>query len=295
MQFSQKNKNIIILTGGSGSGKSTAIAAFEDAGFFCVDNMPVALLPDFLKLQVETTDDISGFAFVMDLRETGFLQAYGPVFKDLKDSGYHLKIIFLEAGEKCLITRYSKTRRHHPMAGYNGLSNGIQVEKTLLEPLRKEADTVIDTTNMTVHELKFAILNIAGEKSNPLRMSIIILSFGFKYGPPEAADLVMDVRFLNNPYFVPDLKPYSGENQKIVDFVLNNDKACLFLQKYLDLIDYLIPFYEKEGKAYLTIAVGCTGGRHRSVAVAGAVFQHLKKAKNKVRITHRDIDKVAGC
>lgn len=291
MQLMNQYKSINIITGGSGSGKSTAIAAFEDAGFYCVDNMPVSLLPEFLNLQVETPDEISGFAFVMDLRETGLLQKYGSVFEDLKTKGYAVKIIYLEASEKCLITRYSKTRRHHPMARKNSLSKGIQLEKKLLVPLRNEADTIIDTTDMSVHELKLTVLNIAGESANLKRMSIVIHSFGFKYGPPDGADLVVDVRFLNNPHFVPELKPFSGENQKIIDFVLNNDKACLFLRKYLDLLDYLIPQYEKEGKAYLTIAVGCTGGRHRSVAVAGALYQHLAKAKSKVRIIHRDLDK----
>ncbi len=293
MQPSPKTRDIIIITGRSGSGKSTAIAAFEDAGFYCVDNMPVALLPSFLELPVETSDAIPGYALVMDLREKGFLSKYPPVFKALGKKGYNITILYLEADKKTLITRYSKTRRHHPLAKNKSLSEGISAEKKRLAPLRNQADKVIDTSRMTVHELKFAVLNIARENANLSKMAINVLSFGFKHGPPPEADLMIDVRFLKNPYFEPELRPYSGENKKIADFVLNNDQACLFLQKYLDLLDYLIPLYEKEGKAYLTIAVGCTGGRHRSVAVADEFCKRLKNSDSQVKLTHRDIDKAS--
>lgn len=293
MPSSKIVKDIIIITGRAGSGKSTAVAAFEDAGFYCVDNMPVALLPGFLELPLEASDAISGYALVMDLREKGFLLKYPPVFESLKKKGYNITILFLEADSKTLITRYSKTRRHHPLAKGKSLSEGINTEKERLAPLRERADKVIDTSRMTVHELKFAVLNIARKNANLTKMAINVLSFGFKHGPPPEADLMIDVRFLKNPYFEPELRPFSGENKKIADFVLNNDQACLFLHKYLDLLDYLIPLYEKEGKAYLTIAIGCTGGRHRSVAVAAEFFERLEKSDSQVKLTHRDIDKAS--
>jgi UPF0042 nucleotide-binding protein len=285
-----KKLKIIIITGLSGSGKSTAISAFEDAGFYCVDNMPVALLPKFLELPIESNSEITGLAFVMDLREKSFLYRYSLVFDSLKKKGYQFKILFLEADEENLLKRYSQTRRHHPLSQNKSLLEGIRIEREQLKELKITADKIIDTSRYTVHDLMSVINNIAQQNKNVAPMRINILSFGFKYGTPHDASLIMDVRFLANPYFVPELKDFNGKSPEIKNYVLNNDEARRFTKKYLDLLDYLIPLYEKEGKAYLTIAVGCTGGRHRSVTIAEALFEHIKKPGRQIMVTHRDID-----
>jgi RNase adapter protein RapZ len=285
-----KKRKLIIITGLSGSGKSTAISAFEDAGFYCVDNMPVALLPKFLELPIKSNSEITGLAFVMDLREKSFLYRYSLVFDSLKKKGYRFKILFLEADEETLLKRYSQTRRHHPLSQDKSLLEGIRIEQEQLKELKITADKIIDTSRYTVHDLKSVINNIAQQNKNFAPMRINILSFGFKYGTPHDASLIMDVRFLVNPYFVPELKDFNGKSREIKNYVLNNNEARRFLKKYLDLLDYLIPLYEKEGKAYLTIAVGCTGGRHRSVTIAEALFDHIKKPGSQIMVTHRDID-----
>jgi len=285
-----KKLKIIIITGLSGSGKSTAISAFEDAGFYCVDNMPVALLPKFLELPIESDSEIAGLAFVMDLREKSFLSRYSLVFDSLKKKGYQFIILFLEADEETLLKRYSQTRRHHPLSQDKSLLEGIRIEQEQLKDLKITADKIIDTSRYNVHNLKSVINYIAQQSKNFAPMKINILSFGFKYGTPHDASLIMDVRFLANPYFVPKLKALNGKSPDIKNYVLNNDEARRFLKKYLDLLDYLIPLYEKEGKSYLTIAVGCTGGRHRSVSITEAIFEHIKKPGRQIIITHRDIN-----
>jgi len=286
-----KNLKIFIITGLSGSGKSTAIAAFEDAHFYCVDNMPVALLPKFLELPIENDFEIAGLAFVMDLREKGFLTKYMPVFESLKKKGYKFEIIFLEADEEILLQRYNQTRRQHPFSQGKSLVDGIKAEKKALKGLKKASDSVINTSGYNVHELKSIILLIAQKAIKPAAMRINILSFGFKYGIPLDANLVIDVRFLTNPYFIAELKELDGETQEVKNHVLNNKETRLFLKKYVDFVDYLIPLYEKEQKAYLTIALGCTGGRHRSVAIARYIFDHISKTRKQIEVKHRDIDK----
>lgn len=281
---------LIIITGLSGSGKSTAIAAFEDAGFYCVDNMPVALLPKFLELPFDHCSEIAGLVFGMDLREKDFIAKYPTVFQKLKEKGHYLDILFLEADEEVLLRRYSQTRRHHPLAPNKGILQAIRTEKIELEGLRRIAGTIIDTSKNNVHELKATILKFAREKMSSAVMRIQVMSFGFKYGPPQYTDLIMDVRFLTNPYFIPELKTLDGETDAVKAFVMEQEETRLFLKKYLDLLDYLIPLYEKEGKAYLTIAFGCTGGHHRSVTIARIVYDHLQKMGKPVEIIHRDID-----
>lgn len=285
-----KKPKIIIVTGLSGSGKSTALAALEDAGFYCVDNMPVLLLPDFLELPNVCEPGAVGFAFGMDLREKSFLGSHQTIFEDVRVRGFELEIIFLEADEEILLRRYSQTRRHHPVGRGEGILDGIRSEQRLMAVLRKSAEYVLNTSRFNVHELKAAIKNIAKKLIKLAPMRIQVLSFGFKHGIPGDADLVIDVRFLVNPYFVPELKDLDGETEAVKRFVLKNDDARLFLSKYFDLVDYLIPLYEKEGKAYLTIAIGCTGGRHRSVAIARRLYEHVQTAGREVVITHRDID-----
>ncbi|ACL03058.1 conserved hypothetical protein [Desulfatibacillum aliphaticivorans] len=282
---------IVIITGLSGSGKSTALAALEDAGFFCVDNLPVALLPKFLELQNQTVSEVTRFAFVMDLREKGFVSRFENVFKDLEDQGYAFEIIFLESDEDTLIRRYSETRRQHPLSKDKGLLEGIRLEKQVLEPLRSIAHRVVDSSNLNVHQLKAMIQEMGAQKNERKSIQISVLSFGFKYGIPRGADLVMDVRFLPNPYFVPELKNLTGLQAPVQEFVLEKPVTQEFLKKFMDLLDFLAPRYQKEGKAYLTVAVGCTGGKHRSVSVAGIVYEHLKGLFSNVSLSHRDIER----
>lgn len=280
---------IIIITGLSGSGKSTAIAAYEDAGFYCVDNMPVALLPKFLEMPIENVTEVSGLAFVMDLREKGFVATYTSVFESLRQKGYDYEILFLEADENVLLQRYSQTRRHHPLSEGASLIDSIRAEKKQLEGLKKAADKVINTSRYNEHKLKSVIFDVEQKTKQMKLMTINVQSFGYKYGVPLDADLLIDVRFLINPYFVPELKELNGESARIKKYILDHGETKTFLQKYLSLLDYLIPLYENEGKAYLTIGVGCTGGRHRSVTIARVIFEHINKKDKQVKITHRDI------
>lgn len=284
-----KEHKIIIITGLSGSGKSTAVAAFEDAGFYCVDNMPVDLLPKFLELPIESESEIAGLAFVMDLREKGFLAKYKNVFDTLRKKGHNFEILFFEANEQILLQRYSQTRRHHPISRGKTVQESIRAEKEMLKDLKKAADNVINTSHYNVHELKSIILNIAQKVIKLTPMRIYIVSFGYKYGIPHDADLIVDVRFLPNPYFVPELKTLDGETSAVKKYVLEKEETRVFLNKYLDLLDYLIPLYEKEGKAYLTVAVGCTGGRHRSVVISRAIYDHANASGLQVEMIHRDI------
>lgn len=281
---------LIIISGLSGSGKSTALAAFEDAGFYCVDNMPVELLPKFLELPIQDDIAIKGLAFVMDLRGKSFLKAWPVVFADLRQKGYHFEIIYLEADETVLLKRYSQTRRHHPLAQEKTLLEGIKEEIKLIEPLKETASRIINTSDYNIHGLKSVIFNLAQKSIKTIPMRINITSFGFKHGIPHDTDLIMDVRFIVNPYFIPALKMKDGKNKDVKSFVLNNKSSRRFLQKFIDLIDFLLPLYEKEGKSYLTIAVGCTGGQHRSVVIADALFDHIKKHGRPMNIIHRDID-----
>lgn len=264
------------------------MAALEDGGFYCIDNLPVDLLPKFLEMPMERDSEIAGIALAMDLREKGFLAKYGSVFDVLKKKGYHFEILFLEAEEEVLLQRYSTTRRQHPLSPGKRLLESIRAEKKQLKGLRSSADLVINTSKFNVHELKSKILDIAQRSKELVPMQINVLSFGYKYGIPYDADLIMDVRFLANPYFIPELKEFDGESQEVRDFVLKHNETREFLVKFQDLLDYLIPLYEREGKAYLTIALGCTGGRHRSVTIASTIYEHIRAMGKKVELNHRD-------
>lgn len=284
-----KTLPIFIITGLSGSGKSTALAAVEDVGYYCVDNMPVALLPKFLELPVEHTSRMTGCAFVMDLREKGFPAKYHSVLSGLRQKGFAFRIIFLEAEEPVLVQRFSATRRQHPLAHGQGIVAAIHAERERLKPLRDDAERIIDTSRLTVHELTAEILEIARSQQALAPMQITVQSFGFKYGLPPEADLVVDVRFLPNPYFVAELKHLDGEAPEIREFIFRTPEAIAFTAKYADLLDTLIPLYEREGKTNLTISVGCTGGRHRSVAIARNLFDRLAANRKRVGLIHRDI------
>jgi UPF0042 nucleotide-binding protein len=286
-----KSLQFIIITGHAGSGKSTALAALEDNGFYCVDNMPVALLPKFVELTVDRGVEAKGYAFVMDLREKDFLNSYQKIIQDIQKQGYTFTLLFLSADTETLVQRYSQTRRHHPLYDGNDLVACIQADKKQLRDIEKEADRVIDTTKYTVHDLKAILQKVAKDHNVEIPMRIHIMSFGFMHGIPHDADHIMDVRFLKNPYFVSELSHLVGTTKKIKAFVLKDDQTNMFLARYLDLLDYLVPLYKKEGKAYLTISIGCTGGRHRSVVIAQEVYEHIIRTGHQVMITHRDINR----
>ncbi|MBU1193858.1 MAG: RNase adapter RapZ [Proteobacteria bacterium] len=285
-------QNVYIITGLSGSGKTTAIQAFEDASFYCVDNMPMELLPKFLDLPLKKDPKIKGLVFVMDMRSQNFITNYSPGICAVEELGITPETIFLEADEDTLLNRFSQTRRQHPVSDKKSLRESIRHEKEMMQPIKQTAHHIINTTNLNIHQLKSRILDLIN-KGKPFTSltKINILSFGFKYGIPNDADLVMDMRFLTNPYFVPELKPLDGESDAVRNFVLANEETQLFLEKYLDLLDYLIPLYKRENKAYLTFAIGCTGGRHRSVAIARTIFEHLNKKGLNPGLIHRDIDR----
>lgn len=286
------NLKVYIITGISGSGKTTAIQAFEDASFYCVDNMPMELAPKVLELPIQDSPEVKGAAFVMDMRSKTFIQNFVSGISAMEGMGIHPVIIFLEADVQTLVARYSQTRRHHPLDHESSLLASIQAEKKTMAPVRSAAHHVIDTSTYNVHKLKSEILNLILDPDQALsRMSLNILSFGYKYGIPLDADLVVDVRFLANPYFIPELKPQDGESQAVKDYVLSTPETRTFLEKYNNLLDFLIPQYKKENKAYLTLAVGCTGGRHRSVAIARHIFERLTRQGLNPSLVHRDLDR----
>jgi UPF0042 nucleotide-binding protein len=254
--------------------------------------MPVALLAKFLQLPMADAPEIAGLAFVMDIREKQFLGSYKRIFDSLRTKGYQFSILFLEADEDILIQRFSETRRQHPLSESDPaatLEGAIREEKRQLAPLRAAADETVNTSHCNVHRLKAIIRDLIRGAPQPMPLRIHVRSFGFKYGIPKDADLIVDVRFLPNPYFDPELRPLTGLDETVAAFILGHDETQGFLSRYIGLLDYLLPLYEKEGKTYLTIAVGCTGGRHRSVAIAEAIFNHLRKPGKPVDITHRDI------
>lgn len=286
-----KNLRVVVITGLSGSGKSTALRALEDIGFFCVDNLPVVLLPKFLSITSLSSPEIKRVALVMDLRERSFPEKYNRIFARLKERGYRIEILFLDSTNDSLLHRFSETRRVHPVTGKGSVIEGISLEREKLSALQKMADRVIDTTSMNVHQLKDAIQRYFLPSSRYKKMIVNVISFGYRYGLPADADIVFDVRFLPNPHFVEELKRQNGQNASVRDFVLNNKESKQFMKKFLNLMTFLIPLYEKEGKVRLNVALGCTGGVHRSVAIAHQVSAHFSKMKYVVNINHRDIGK----
>ena len=283
---------VYIITGISGSGKTTVAQAFEDASFYCIDNMPMELVPKVLELPLGANTKVKGAAFVMDMRSKTFLTTFVSGVSALEEMGVAPVIIFLEADTQTLVKRFSQTRRHHPLDNGKSLLESIQAEKQSMACVRKLAHRIIDTTNFNVHQLKGQILDLVCKDTGCENvMKLNIMSFGYKYGIPVDADIVVDLRFLANPYFVPELKPHNGESDAVKTFVLENPETKTFLKKYNDLIDYLIPLYKKENKAYLTLALGCTGGRHRSVAISRAVFERLIQKGLHPSLQHRDIDR----
>lgn len=278
---------IIVVTGMSGAGKSTALRVLEDLGYFCVDNLPTPLAADFVEM-VAARSDIDRVALGIDARGRAFGQGAASVAGELRAGGHKVSILFLDASDEALVRRFSESRRPHPLARGGGSVAGIKAEREELWQLRAQADEVIDTTLLSVHQLRSLLRHRHDVGDDASDMTVRLISFGFRYGVPVDADLVLDVRFVPNPYFVDDLKPLTGTDQPVADFVLSHEEARIFLDKSADVLSFLIPLYHREGKSYLTVALGCTGGQHRSVALVEALAQRLA-IPHSVVVMHRDM------
>ncbi len=279
----------VIITGMSGSGKSTALKAFEDMAYYCVDNLPIALLPEFLFLKENASKMPTRVALVMDVREESFLDQYQSIFKQIKEKGFYLEILFLDAKDEILVQRFSQTRRRHPLKPRGNVLEGIHAEREHLIGLRECADKLFDTSDFNVHQLRLGIVRLYSPRKRLDQLVIHILSFGFKYGVPADANLVLDVRFLPNPFFESELRSLNGCAHKVRNYVLEKEDTIEFLKYAEDLLKFLIPKYRDEGKSYLVIAVGCTGGRHRSVAIVEHLKEIFTGANEEVIVTHRDL------
>lgn len=285
---------VLIITGLSGSGKSTVLHALEDVGYFCIDNLPLKLLPPFLQMQAQTAQDSRKIALVMDVRTQGFIQNYARVFRRLERQGYKLHLIFLEADEETLIRRFSQTRRQHPLADQDSISQALRQERLSLAGLRKLAHRIIDTSFYNPHQLREMIKEEYSDLMPRQRMRLHLISFAYKNGIPPDADMVLDVRFLPNPYFVEELTPRTGEDPRVQDYVLGQPETRAFLDHLFGFLDFLLPRYQEEGKTHLTLAVGCTGGQHRSVVITIVLGEHLNQGNFPFTLSHRDLPRGTG-
>ena len=283
--------SLVIISGLSGSGKSHALKAFEDVGYFCIDNLPPALLPTFVELCNRQHGEIANVALGIDIRERVFFADLVGILERVKALGHSIQLLFFEAREEVLIRRFSESRRPHPLMPQLPVSEGVRFERERLAELRRHADRVIDTSDLTVHELRDLLVTQFRQNQGEKKLTISLLTFGYKFGIPYEIDLLFDARFLKNPYFVPDLKPLSGEDPRVRSFVLTDPNAVSLIERLEGLLKFLIPLFEQEPRSYLTIAIGCTGGRHRSVAVAGRLQESLAAMGYKVALKHRDIQK----
>jgi UPF0042 nucleotide-binding protein len=289
-QTSREHGQLVILTGLSGSGKSTVLKTFEDLGYYCVDNLPVELIPTFAEMNFGGDSEISRAALLVDAREGSQLEKLPDTIRQLRREGRPAELVFIEASDEVLLRRYSETRRPHPLGHDRSPREGVRSERRLMAPIRKMADVVIETTKFNVHELReFIKKRFQSRGKRPLLVSLI--SFGFRYGVPADADLVFDVRFLPNPHFVARLRPFSGKDPRVARYIRSFPQTGEFLRRIEGLLAYLIPHYIREGKSYLTIAFGCTGGRHRSVMMAEVVRKTLQKHKYSSKVVHRDLAK----
>ena len=280
---------IVFVSGVSGSGKSTATAALEDLSYYCVDNLPVQLIEQFLTLCAKADPPIERIALAIDAREDAFLQAVPGVIQHLRASGTDVDVIFLDCSNEKLVNRYSETRRVHPLSPAGTVEEGIEIERRLLVDVAGLADHVIDTSAMNVHQLKAAVTaHIAGE-ARPTVVNIV--SFGFRNGPPQTAELLFDVRFLPNPYFEEHLRPHTGKDRDVAEFVLDSKLGKELFERLCEMLTFFLPLYDHEGKAYVTIGIGCTGGRHRSVAVVDALAKQLRGDGREVNVEHRDVER----
>lgn len=278
----------VIITGLSGAGKSQAMKCMEDLGFYCVDNLPPVLISKFAELCFNSSGEIQKIALVIDIRGGKFFDDLFESLDEIKAKGYKYEVLFLEASNESLIKRFKETRRVHPLSVEGRIIDGIKAERQRLENIRKRSDKIIDTSNMTPGELKEEIKSIYLEGAKTSNITINILSFGFKKGIPLDGDLVFDVRFLPNPHYIEELKEYTGNDKNVREYVMKWPESIEFVKKLTEMIDFLIPYYVREGKFQLVIAIGCTGGKHRSVTVANTLYEYLKEKGQRVKINHRD-------
>jgi UPF0042 nucleotide-binding protein len=279
---------LLVITGLSGSGKTHVSRALEDVGWFCVDNLPSAMVPAFADL-IERSHELRRTALVVDVRERGFPEAFPAVYQDLRSDPLQASLLFLEADDRTLVRRFSETRRPHPLAAGEPPIEGIRAEREALRPIRKLADLILDTSRFTVHQLRDYVRERYDVRSERARMLVSVISFGFKYGVPPEADMVFDARFLPNPNFVPRLRRLTGADSRVVKFLQEQPETTTFLRRVTSLVTFVLPRHEKEGRTYVTIALGCTGGRHRSVMLANALGKAVEKKGYPTRIYHRDV------
>jgi RNase adapter protein RapZ len=285
------NLDIVVVTGLSGSGKSVAIRALEDRGFFCIDNLPVALIPQFIELCLGYGEGIKRIALGVDLRASQFLQSWPEVLASLRSVGHHVEVLFLDSSDDVLLRRFSETRRPHPLAGDGPIQEGIARERKAMEGMRALADKVLDTSQLNVHELKREVEEQFSQSASPRRMNIFLTSFGYKYGAPAGADIIFDVRFLPNPFFIHELRDRKGLDAEVEAFVLKREETHIFLDRLYALLEFTLPRYVEEGKSSLTLALGCTGGKHRSVVLVEELKRKLDGGEFHLHVRHRDIDK----
>jgi RNase adapter protein RapZ len=289
LRESQGSRELVIITGMSGSGKASVLKAFEDLGYYCVDNLPIELIPSFAELALQS-DEIRRTALVVDVREGSKLERLPGILKAVQRM-IPAKVVFLEASDSVLVRRFSETRRPHPLGAEAGVKSALKAERRHLGAIRALADFVIDTSKFNVHELRSHITERFREKSSEKNILVSCVSFGFRQGVPEDADLIFDVRFLPNPHFVPEFRALTGRNPRVAKYIRSFPQSREFVQRISDLLVYLLPHYIKEGKSYLTIGFGCTGGQHRSVMIAEEVCGRLRKAGYQVKVVHRDSPK----
>ena len=289
LRSTAQGRPFIIVTGLSGSGKSQAVRALEDLGYFCVDNLPTTLIPTLARLATEA-GDIEKVAIVVDVRERNLLSSFPKVFKTLQRMrGIHPILIFLEANHSTLVRRFSETRRPHPLAAGRSVSEGIRDERARLQPVRELADEILDTSDLNVHELRRFFMSLSRDRAQT-SLVVTLLSFGFKHGVPVDADLLFDARCLPNPHFVPTLRKRTGRDRAVVNFMERDESTRQFIHRLEEYVAFVVPFYVAEGKSYLTIGIGCTGGRHRSVMIAERLAKKLAHMPGtQVRVRHRDI------
>ena len=286
----ESGQRIVFVSGLSGSGKSTAMAALEDLSFYCVDNLPVQLVPQVLDLCTTASTPIENIALAVDAREREFLEHFPERVAELRSRGARVEVIFLDCANEVLERRYRETRRVHPLSPTGSVLEGIELERTLLDHVVQLADVKIDTSQLNVHQLKDTIVrHVSGEGAKQTVVNVV--SFGYRHGTPAAVELLFDVRFLPNPYFDAGLREGTGLDGPVANYVLESERGQDFFARLDHFIDYLLPFYDEEGKAYLTVGIGCTGGRHRSVAVAEAIGTRLREAGREVNVSHRDVER----
>jgi len=284
-------QRVCIITGLSGSGKSTAARALEDRGFFVVDNLPLVLLPSLLDLTRKSLKAAAGIAVVIDVRNREFLEEYDAVLEHLRQAGYQPEVTFFDASDEVLLRRYSETRRSHPLSAGESVLSGIEMERALLQKVRNDASIVIDSSGLNPRQLGEKVLNTLCDGLVDPDLIVRLESFGYRYGLPADADLVFDVRFLPNPHYIDELRPLTGRDEKLRKYVLEQSACQEFLQHLRRMLKFLLPHYRSEGKSYLTIAIGCTGGRHRSVSVVESLLHDFPDQEATLRFNHRDIDK----